>query len=48
MVLKDGCPVLYLQMFLPKKKNKSNSVSVQIIIENCLGVPKIKTGKIVR
>jgi len=29
--LKFGCPVLYLCMFLRKKKNKSGSISIQII-----------------
>ncbi len=31
MILENGCPVLYLYMFLRKKKNKSGSISVQII-----------------
>ena len=31
MVFREGCPVLYLHMFLRKKKNKSGSISVQII-----------------
>ena len=31
MVFRKGCPVLYLHMFLRKKKNKSGSISVQII-----------------
>ena len=41
--MKNGCPVVYLRMFLRKKKNKSGSISVQIISKSSGKYKVLKT-----